>query len=86
VTHLRLSDLPPAMREQAEAKLAAGGGEPIKRATKRGRAENDVAAGGAGRCVTCGERFPNPTAWEHHVDDVVGDDTHAGHARWEIDL
>ena len=65
---MRLEDLPPAMRRQAEAALN------VK--PKRSRAgDSRVATNGV--CWGCGERFTSTAKWEAHSDLT-------GHRRFEL--
>lgn len=72
---VKLSDLPPAVRERA---LAAAG-EPAER-KKASRAGTGAGAPCAGSCQ-CGERFASATRWERHSTGLG-----AGHRIWSIDL
>jgi hypothetical protein len=75
VTKLRLSDLPPKVREQ----IAREQGVPVRKAKSRKGTSDRVPC--PGRCGTCGERFPDAHQWELHVDAV-----HGGCGRWDIDF
>jgi hypothetical protein len=82
MTRVRLSQLGPAARAQAEAMLAAGAGTPVTSKAKRGRAE-DNARPCPGHCHTgnCRAPFPTFAAWLRHCLDV-----HQDTGRWDIDL
>lgn len=70
---LKLSDLPPAVRERALR--AAGAPAERKKASRAGTGDAQPCAGHCG----CGERFENYRRWEQKHSGP-------GHSRWTVDL
>lgn len=75
MTKLRLSDLPPKVREQ----IAREQGVPARKAKSRKGTSTRVPC--PGHCGTCGEAFASADEWEKHLAAV-----HGGCGYWSIDL